>query len=108
MTKLNLDGVKTFLEKEGDCTIRLLNRNLSNPEKYIFGVIWFDGNKDTWTVRFLQKNWAVKYENGMKKFSDAKESLIKETQTYLDNGYKITALISGFNTPWLNRKRTRK
>jgi len=106
MAELSLDNVKTFLEKEGDWTIRLLNKNLPSPKKYIFGLLRFDGNKNTWTVRFLQQNRTVNYENDRKSFLEAKQLLIEEIPTYLRNGYNITVLVSGYEIPpWLQRKR---
>jgi hypothetical protein len=39
MKELSLDIIDNYLNKEGDWTIRLLNKNLSSPRKYIFALL---------------------------------------------------------------------
>ena len=105
MATLNLDSVKTLLEKEGDWTVSLLNENLPSPKKYIFALLHFDGNKGTWTVRFVQQNSVVNFEHDRKSFFEAKQLLIEEIRTYLRSGCNIAAIDSGYEIPpWLKRK----
>jgi len=107
MTKLTIENTKTFLEKEGNYTIRLLNRNVAPPKQYIFALLWLNGNTSLWMVRFIGQNMRALFEESRKKFPEAKQILIEEIEGYLSRGYKITGYESGitYPPPWLARKR---
>jgi len=104
--KLSLDNIQSFLEREGDWTIRLLNKSIQPPKQYIFALLWFNGSTSLWTVRFLEQNLRPAFEESKKEFTGAKQILIEKARVYLSKGYKITVLASGYDIPpWLQRKR---
>lgn len=107
MTKLTIENTKTFLEKEGDHTIRLFNKNIASPKQYIFAHLWFNGNTGLWVARFMPQNMRTVFEKSSKDFLQAKQILIEEIEHYLTKGYKITGYESGITYPpyWLARKR---
>ena len=104
--KLSLDSIEIFLEKEGDWTVRLLNKSISPPKQYIFALLWFNDNTGLWMVRFLEQNMRPAFEESKKEFRAAKQILIEKARGYLSRGYKITGLTSSYDIPpWLQRKR---
>jgi len=107
MTKLTIENTKTFLEKQGDHTIRLFNRNVAPPKQYIFAHLWFDGNAGLWMARFMGQNMRAVFEETKKEFSEAKQILIREIEHHISKGYKITVYesIISYPPPWLERKR---
>ena len=106
MHKVSLHNLETFLGREGDYTVRLLNGNVPTPERYIFALLRFDSNKNAWAVRFLRQNETVSFEGHRGNFLEAKRVLIEQILPYLHSGYTITAVVSGYYIPpWLKRKR---
>jgi hypothetical protein len=106
MKELSLDIIDNYLNKEGDWTIRLLNKNLSSPRKYIFALLRFDGERNIWTVKFQQQNRIVSFEEDGKDYLEAKQLLMQKIPDYLQTGYKITVVASGYYIPpSLQRKR---
>lgn len=68
MDKSTLKGIETFLKIEGDCTVRLLNRNVPTPKKYIFATLLFDGNIGLWAAVLLTKTWSMYSKKAIKNF----------------------------------------
>ncbi len=57
-------------------------------------------------ARFLEQNMRIVFEESKKEFSEAKQTLIEKTQDYLQKGYKVTSIDSGYYVPpWLSRKK---
>ena len=105
MDKSTLKGIETFLKIEGDCTVRLLNRNVPTPKKYVFTTLLFDGNIGLWAARFVDQNMEHVFQESDKEFSKAKQKLFKEVGDYISKGYKITSVISCFYIPpWLRKR----
>lgn len=105
MARLTLERIQTFLEREGDYTIRLLNKNMPVPSRYIFALLWFNGNTGLWMARFLEQNLRAAVEESKKEFVEAKQTLIEKIGDYLSKGYEIRGLTSGYDIPpWLQRK----
>ena len=66
---LSLDNIETFLGKEGDWTVRLLNRGIPPPKKYLFALLWFNGDTGLWVARFLEQNLRVISEESNREFT---------------------------------------
>lgn len=104
--KLSLDNLEAFLGKEGDWTVRLLNRSIPPPEQYLFALLWFRGDTGLWVAHFLEQHLRVISEESNREFMVAKQILIEKIGDFISKGYKITAVSSGYDIPpWLQRKR---
>ena len=106
MEEISIQRVESFLEREGDYTIRLLNKSVPPPKRYIFALLRFNGNTGLWMTRLLGQNMRPIFEESRKEFLEAKEILIQKIRDYVFKGYKVTVMQTGYDIPpWLLRKR---
>ena len=106
MEEMSIEKVESFLEREGDYTIRLFNRSVPPPKRYIFALLWFNGRTGLWMARLLNQNLTAMSEESKREFSGAKQILVGKIRSYISKGYKITVLQSGYYVPpWVQRKR---
>lgn len=64
--------IEELIKTEADYTVRLSNKNVPAPKKYIFALLWFNGNTGLWMARFLEQNVRIVFEESKKEFSEAK------------------------------------
>jgi len=103
---LNLKDIEAFLARGGDYTVRLLNKRIAPPSRYIFALLWFNGNTGLWMARFLAQNMQPICEESKKEFQEARRILVHRLRDYMSKGYKVTAMQTGYYVPpWLVRKR---
>ncbi len=78
--------VESLIEREGDYTVRLLNKDTHKPERVIFGLLLFDGNISSWLIRFMTRKRVVMFADSRKRFEEARQVLIEKVDNYLDMG----------------------
>ena len=93
--------VEDLISREGDWTVRLINKKAQRPEQVIFGLLLFDGRTGYWLIRFVTRKKIDVLSDRKSSFLQAKQLLLGKVQSYLDGGYKVTRVTSAYCvTPW--------
>ena len=91
--------MESFLEKPNDYTIRLLNKTMPKPESIIHVLLRFDGNSQLWVVSVSARKRVTKFLETRANFEDAKALVVNEVWEYLQMGYKLTVMTTGYYIP---------
>ena len=93
--------IRELIERESGYTVRLFKKDLPRSEQVIFGLLLSNGNTDSWFIRFVTRKKDVIFADRRKNFEEAKQLLVEKAQNYLDMGYKVTKVTSGYEiTRW--------
>lgn len=79
--------------------MRLLNRAELGPKTGIYGALWFDATSDSWKVRFMNRKDQTQSLAEPRSFEEAMEVLVSGVQGYLETGYKLTGVVTGYASP---------
>ena len=93
--------VKDLIERESGYTVRLLNKEAQKSAQVIFGLLLFDGKTYSWVIRFVTRKKNFIFADSRENFKKAKQLLVEKVQNYLDTGYKVTKVTTGYEvTKW--------
>ena len=91
--------LKHFLEKPEDYTIRFYNSVEPRSSRVIYALLLFNGDTRSWDISFRARKKMIKSFDTRKSFAEAKELLIEKAHNYIQKGYKITVLSTGYDIP---------
>jgi len=98
-TGYNLENLTSFLERESDYTVRLLNKAEPRLKSVIYGVLWLHGYTDSWKVHLLAPKNQTESLSEKASFNEATEIFVEQVQSYLGKGYKLTVMEMGYSVP---------